>query len=125
MSDTIINIFLCLFIFWVGVQIGRVHTVYRIAKEVTNQLETTDSEEVYLHFEKHHHAYYAFSKENRFLAQGSNFFELMVNLKNRFPDYDFRVTKDQEHLSEEEVTQMVEAIFKVFGEDRTSIQEKA
>lgn len=105
-----------LVIFWIGFKVGHTSAIVKIAKEVAGQLSTTTSEED-LKIEKHGTLYFAYGNEHRFLSQGATFFELLTNLKTRFPGKDFKINKKQEHLTDEEVGLMVTAIFDVFGRD--------
>lgn len=60
--------------------------------------------------------YFAYSTEGEFVAQGSDFKKLFETMKSRFPNRGFRINKNQETLTEEEVSVMVKTIFEVFGD---------
>lgn len=123
MPDYISNFIICLGIFWVGYQVGKLLTIVKIAKEVASQInETNNSTEQQIVIEKHHDQYYLFNEENKFLAQGEDFTELMNNLKSRFPGQDFKIVKDQNNLTEEESGRMVKAIFEVFGDKNQDVK---
>lgn len=123
MPDYIWNFAICLVIFWIGFRVGRIHAIIKIAKEVAEQINATIADQENLIIEKHNQMYFAYNDNHKFLSQGNNFVELMTNLKNRFPGQDFKIVKEQEHLTEEETGLMVKAIFEVFG-DRKSAEEK-
>ena len=125
MPEFIWNTIVCLAIFWLGFSIGKTVTIVKIAKEVAAQLnDIAKNDEQILTIEKHEQLYFAYNDEHKFLAQGSDFVELLTNLKTRFPGQDFRVVKDQEGLTEEESGRMIKAIFEVFG-DKTEVKEQA
>lgn len=124
MPDYIWNVAICVAIFWVGFKSGKIYAITKIAKEVTDQINGSSKEEQLLTIEKHNSHYYAYNDEHKFLAQGSDFIELLTNIKNRFPGQDFRIVKDQKGLTEEEAGRMIKAIFEVFG-DKEAAKEKA
>lgn len=124
MPDYIWNSIICFAIFWVGFKAGKMYAIVKIAKEVADQINSINSDSVQLlTIEKHEQLYFAYNEEHKFLAQGSNFVELLTNLKSRFPGQDFKIVKEQEGLTEEESGRMVKAIFEVFGE-RKSAEEQ-
>ena len=125
MSEYIWNAIVYFAIFWIGFNMGKAYAIVRIAKEVAAQINNDAKNDAQLlTIEKHEQLYFAYNDEHKFLAQGSDFVELLTNLKTRFPGQDFKVVKDQKGLTEEESGSMVRAIFEVFG-DKTEVKEQA
>lgn len=116
-QNLVFSIVVYLIVFWVGFRFGHASAIVKIAKEVASQINAAIDEED-LKIEKHGSLYFAYGNEHRFLSQGATFFELLTNLKTRFPGKDFKIKKKQEHLTDEEVGRMITAIFDVFGNDK-------
>ena len=61
--------------------------------------------------------YYAYAEgTGDFLAQGRDFEEMFLTIKQRFPDSTWRIDRDVPGLTTEEVGHMTQTIFRVFGD---------
>ena len=124
MSDLIWNFIICFAIFFVGFKAGKIYAILKIAKEVAEQINDAITQPAQmLTIEKHEQVYFAYNDEHKFLAQGSDFVELLTNLKSRFPGQDFKIVKDQQGLTEEESGRMIKAVFEVFGNNETAKEQ--
>ena len=82
-------------------------------QEITATVET---KEELLEIERVGGVYFAYGNQGRFLAQGPDFRSMMENIKQRFPQHNFRVNRYNPNLTEEETGRLVKAIFETFGD---------
>ena len=108
-------------IFWLGFKLGRWSAITGLAREIVQgieaQAEQAEADSCEIVVEKHGPSYYAFAEGDEFLAQGKSMLELMQGIKQRFPNRDFTVKKNQQHLTAEESGQLIRAIFEVFKQE--------
>ena len=113
-------------IFWLGFKLGRWSAITGLAREIVQNIEAAaeeaqaQSREIVI--EKHGPSYYAFAEGDEFLAQGKSMLELMQGIKQRFPNRDFTVKKNQQHLTAEESGQLIQAILQVFKQEQPKEQ---
>lgn len=126
------------FIFWAimlfgAFKLGEALAMYRIGKSLldglaehgvqikrnpdgTIEFDMEDTEDTYLVVERVGSQYFAYTDEGEFMGQGVDFKSLFVALKQRHPNTDFRVSKEQKSLSTEEVDEMIKCIFEVYND---------
>jgi hypothetical protein len=88
-------------------------------KQAKDQEESTiiPIEETLLSIDRVEGMYYAYEKDGKFLAQGTDFRTMFQTIKDRFPQRSFRIDKYQANLTEEEAGRLVKSVFEVFAED--------
>ena len=120
--------------FWFAYKLGQISIIKRIGKDLTEEITKRGLEiehdeegkisikkkEIVLEIERIGTAYYAYSTEGQFLAQGADFRGLMETIKKQHPGKNFRVEKYQPNLTEEETGKLVKSIFDVFGDRETN-----
>ena len=115
-------------LYWIFFRLGQAYMLKSIAKDLVDNLKSKGVEikldkdgellierEMILVVEKVGINYYAYTDSGEFIAQGADFEMLFTSIKTRFPDQSFKVSKDQDKLSEEEIKSMTASIFKIFG----------
>jgi len=128
-GSLIIQIVVC----WFWYKMGQASIIRAITKDLLDTLKDRGIEvardeegkltfkqegagETVIEIEKVGAQYFAYSTEGQFMGQGEDFKALFLGLKSRFPDQNFRIDKQQKHLTDKEVGDMVNSIFEVFGE---------
>lgn len=132
-TSILIQVALCWFFF----RLGQASMLKSIAKDLVENLKSKGVDikldkngellierEMILEVERVGTNYYAYSDSGEFIAQGVDFEMLFTSIKTRFPDQSFRVNKDQDKLSEEEIKSMTASIFKIFGEKNDTGQRR-
>lgn len=77
-------------------------------------------DEIVLDVERVESQYFAYKDNGEFVAQGADFKSLFATIQHRFPNQDFRINKNPDKLSEEEIGQMIKTIFEVYGDKEQS-----
>lgn len=132
-TSILIQVALCWFFF----RLGQASMLKSIAKDLVENLKSKGVDikldkngellierEMILEVERVGTNYYAYSDSGEFIAQGVDFEMLFTSIKTRFPDQSFRVNKDQDKLSEEEIKSMTASIFKIFGGKNDTSQRR-
>lgn len=121
---------------WFFYKLGQASIIRAITRDLVNllaekgiELERNDDgtlnvkkqeSETEIDIERVDSQYFAYSTEGEFVAQGNDFKGLFETMKARFPGRGFRINKNQNNLSEEELGQMIKSIFEVFGDKEQS-----
>jgi hypothetical protein len=118
------------FMLWAAFKLGEITAVSRLGKALLDGLEENgvkvsrnadgtldfDMEETYIEIEKVNTQYFAYTVAGEFLGQGTNFKGLFQVLKERHPDKNFRLDKNQKSLTATEVDEMIKCIFEVYND---------
>lgn len=67
--------------------------------------------------ERHDNIYLAYDREGVFLAQGSEFRQLLAQIRVRFPGESFRVMKYNAQLTDEETQRLIDSVHREFGDE--------
>lgn len=116
--------------FWAVYKLGQISIIHKIGKDLAEAIEkrglkierdddgniSISKEPTPLKIERVESQYFAYTMSGEFLAQGSDFRGLFENIKNRYPNQNFRLDKYQADLTEEETGKLVKSIFDVFGD---------
>jgi hypothetical protein len=78
--------------------------------------EPVAAKETLMEVERVGTAYFAYSAEGQFLAQGQDFRSLLEAVRKQHPGRNFRLNKYQPTLTEEESGRLVKSIFEVYGD---------
>jgi hypothetical protein len=78
--------------------------------------DPSQSKETPLVIERVDSKYYVYEDQGQFLAQGEDFDQLFADIRDRFPNRNFRVPSTPQGFSAEEAGRMTQSIFRVFGE---------
>lgn len=73
-------------------------------------------DEIYLEIERVDTQYFAYTSAGEFMGQGTNFKGLFETLKERHPEKNFRLDKNQKSLTTAEVDEMIKCIFEVYND---------
>lgn len=102
--------------FWAVYKLGRLSAyadLYRLARqrgiEILDEHEPANNEPKPMVVDKIGQQYYAYS-QGTFLAQATDFRELLEAVKQRFPEDKFRLEKLESSLSDDDAQKLVEAV---------------
>jgi hypothetical protein len=118
------------FMLWAAFKLGEITAISKLGKALLDGLEENgvkvsrnadgtldfDMEETYIEIEKVNTQYFAYTVAGEFLGQGTNFKGLFQVLKERHPDKNFRLDKNQKSLTATEVDEMIKCIFEVYND---------
>lgn len=129
----IVSILLQAAVIYGAFKLGQWTIIVKVAKDIQQKLQlgtlteeqvddalglekTKEQEQVLLEIERVGQAYYAYSSEGQFLAQGTDFRGLLEAIKKQHPNRNFRLNKYQPNLTEEETGRLVKSIFEIYGD---------
>lgn len=124
-TSILIQVALCWFCF----RLGQASVIRVITKELLEELHKQgfgvgkdengamliQKDEIVIDIERVESQYFVYKDTGEFVAQGADFKSLFDTIKTRFPDQDFKINKNTQNLSEEELAQLMKTIFEVYG----------
>jgi hypothetical protein len=134
-SSMLLELVLWAAVIWAAYRIGQLSILWPIQRVLTRvaaeQGQTLDqlladvgepsrdsnqNKETPLVIERVGSKYYVYEDQGQFLAQGEDFDQLFSDIRDRFPNRNFRVPSTPQGFSAEEAGRMTDSIFRVFGE---------
>ena len=124
-TSVLIQVGLC----WFCYRLGQASVIRTLTKELMetlhkqglsidqddNGLVHIQKNEIVIDIERVESQYFVYKDTGEFVAQGPDFKSLFDTIKSRFPDQDFRINKNTQNLSEEELAQLMKTLFEVYG----------
>jgi hypothetical protein len=124
-TSVLIQVGLC----WFCYRLGQASVIRALTKDLLEALQKQgfsvgkddngavhiQKDEIVIDIERVDSQYFVYKDSGEFVAQGADFKSLFDTIKTRFPDQDFRINKNTQNLSEEELAQLMKTIFEVYG----------
>lgn len=124
-TSVLIQVGLC----WFFYRLGQAAVIRAITKDLLEALTKQgfrvgqdedgamhiEKDEIVIDIERVDSQYFVYKDTGEFVAQGADFKSLFDTIKSRFPNQDFKINKNFQNLSEEEIAQLMKTLFEVYG----------